>query len=85
MEKEPIILVEGGVGREILPDTSFGLTLGSYQTGPSGEHTGVFVGLRLDSLSVGVGADFHLLSLLFGPFSPAQTDNPWFQGPEGPW
>jgi RHS repeat-associated protein len=75
-ENEPIILLEGAPPGPALS--------GAYQTGPSGEHTGAFAGLRFGPWAIGAGADLDLLSLLLGPLGPAQTDNPWFQGPQGP-
>jgi RHS repeat-associated protein len=73
-ETESIILVGGGYGHAVS---------GAYQTGSSGEHTGVYAGGHFESWAAGIGFDLDLLWLWFGAFGPAQTDNPWYQGPNG--
>lgn len=73
--KEPIILLEGGYGRVVA---------GSYSAGHHGEDTGLYLGVRGGPYAVGIGFSLDFIYLLWGPFGPAQTDNPWFQGPSGP-
>jgi RHS repeat-associated protein len=77
IEKEPIILVEGGVGPAVA---------GAYQTGQGhhGDDTGSYLGVRAGPWAAGFGLNLDFLRLWCGPIcGPAQTDNPWFQGPGG--
>jgi RHS repeat-associated protein len=81
-EEELIILLEGGFGPGPQEhDTALAALAGAYQTGPTGENTGMYVGVHTGRSSVGVGFSLDFLSMLLGPFSAAQTDNPWFKGP----